>query len=128
MISAIGAPSASDTSSFLVTGSNTRALKSGLLLYTDSGRGSVPFSGGTLCIGNTPAKRSIAVVDTTGTPGQCDGTLSIDMNAFATGSLGGSPLPSLTVPGTQINCQFWARDTIASGALLTDALEYFVCE
>jgi hypothetical protein len=128
MISAMGAPSASDSSPFLVTGSNTRALKFGLLLYTDSGRGSLPFSGGTLCIGNTPAKRSIAVVDTTGTPGQCDGTLSIDMNAFARGSLGGNPLPSLTVPGTQINCQFWARDTIANGALLTDALEYFVCD
>jgi hypothetical protein len=128
MISAAGAPSASDSSSFLVTGSNTRALKFGLLLYTDSGRGNLPFSGGTLCIANTAVKRSVAVADTTGTPGQCDGTLAIDMNAFAAGALGGNPLPSLTVPGTQVNCQFWGRDTIANGALLTDALEYFVCE
>ena len=57
---------------------------------------------------------------------QCDGTLSIDMNAFAVGALGGNPLPSLTVPGTQVNCQFWGRDTLANGALLSDALEYFV--
>jgi hypothetical protein len=128
MISAAGAPSASDTSPFLVTGSNTRALKFGLLLYTDSGRGNSPFSGGTLCIGSTAVKRSVAVADTTGTPGQCDGTLSIDMNAFAAGALGGNPLPSLRIPGTQVNCQFWGRDTIANGALLTDALEYFVCE
>jgi hypothetical protein len=28
----------------------------------------------------------------------------------------------------EINCQFWGRDTIASGALLSDALEYFVCD
>jgi hypothetical protein len=98
------------------------------LLYTDSGRGSLPFSGGTLCIASAPIKRSIAVTDTTGTPGQCDGTLSIDMNAFAAGAVGGNPLPSLTIPGTQVNCQFWGRDTIANGALLTDALEYFVCE
>ena len=48
------------------------------------------------------------------------------MNAFAVGALGGNPLPSLTIPGTQLNCQFWGRDTLANGALLTDALEYFV--
>jgi hypothetical protein len=123
-----GVPSASASGPFVVSASGSRALKSGLLLYTDSGRGSLPFSGGTLCIASAPVKRSIAVTDTAGTPGHCDGTLSIDMNAFATGTLGGNPLPSLTIPGTQVNCQFWGRDTIANGALLTDALEYFVCE
>jgi hypothetical protein len=123
-----GMPSASSTGPFVVSASNTKALKSGLLLYTDSGRGSLPFSGGTLCIASAPVKRSVAVTDTSGTPGHCDGTLSIDMNAFATGALGGNPLASLTVPGTQVNCQFWGRDTLANGALLTDALEYFVCD
>jgi hypothetical protein len=121
-------PSASASGPFVVSASGTKALKSGLLLYTDSGRGSLPFSGGTLCIASAPVKRSVAVTDTSGTPGHCDGTLSIDMNAFATGALGGNPLASLTVPGTQVNCQFWGRDTLANGALLTDALEYFVCD
>jgi hypothetical protein len=125
---ATGRPGPARSRRFVVRATNTKALKFGLLLYTDSGRASLPFSGGTLCIGNAPLKRSIAVADTSGTPGQCDGTLSIDMNAFANGALGGSPLPSLTIPGTQVNCQFWGRDTIANGPMLSDALEYFVCD
>ncbi len=47
------------------------------------------------------------------------------MNAFAVGALGGNPLPSLTIPGTQVNCQSWARDT-PGNSLLSDALEWFV--
>jgi len=125
-IGSTGAPSSSSSSGFTVSATDTRALKAGLLLYTDSGPGNTPFSGGVLCINTAPLKRSVAVVDTSGTAGQCNGTLSIDMNAFAVGALGGNPLPSLTVPGTQVNCQFWGRDTLANGALLSDALEYFV--
>ena len=105
----------------------TKAGKAGLLLYTDAGRGSAPFAGGTLCLANGPVKRALAVFDTTGTPGQCDGALALDVNAFAAGALGGNPLPSLSVPGTQVNCQFWGRDT-PGNALLTDALEYTVCD
>ena len=121
-----GSSSASLVSGFTISASNTRGTQAGLLLYTDSGGASVPFSGGTLCLNVVPLKRSVAVVDSNGTPGHCNGTLSIDMNTFAAGLLGGNPLPSLAVPGTQVNCQFWGRDTIANGALLSDALEYFV--
>ena len=126
VISSMGTPSSTSGSGFSVSATNTKALKAGLLMYTDSGRGYSPFSGGTLCLNAAPLKRSIAVIDTSGTPGQCDGTLSIDMNAFASGVLGGNPLPTLSVPGTQVNCQFWGRDTIANGALLSDALEYVI--
>jgi hypothetical protein len=125
-IRSTGTPRATSGSGFTVSADNTRATRAGLLVYTDSGRGNTPFSGAILCVGTMPLMRSISVIDTTGTPGQCDGTLSIDMNAFAVGALGGTPLPSLTLPGTRVNCQFWGRDTVAHGALLSDALEYFV--
>ena len=125
-IASIGAPSATAGSGFTVSAVNTRALRAGLLIYTDSGRANVPFLGGTLCINTSPLRRTVAVIDTAGTPGQCDGVLSLDMNCFAAGACGGNPLSSLTVPGTRINCQYWGRDTIANGALLSDALEYFV--
>ena len=125
-ITGSGIPSATSGSGFTVDATNTGALKAGLLLYSDSGRATFPFSGGTLCLNPAPLKRSSVVIDTGGTPGQCDGSLSIDMNAFAVGTLGGTPLASLTVVGTKLNCQFWGRDTIANGALLSDALEYFV--
>ena len=120
-----GCPSAAQPNGFMVQATNTKALKAGLLIYTDSGRGNAPFSGGTLCL-NTPVKRSIAVLDTSGTPSQCNGTLSLDMNCFAAGICGGNPAAYLSVPGTVVNCQFWGRDTVANGALLSDALEYFV--
>jgi hypothetical protein len=122
-----GGPSATASSGFVVLAENAKARKAGLLLYSDSGRGNAPFAGGLLCLATSPIKRSLAVFDTTGTPGQCDGVLAFDMNAFAAGALGGNPLASLSVPGTQVNCQFWGRDT-PGNALLSDALEYFVCE
>jgi len=122
-----GEPSASATSGFVVHAQNAKAGKAGLLLYTDAGRGNAPFAGGILCLATNPLKRTLAVFDTVGTPGQCDGVLAFDMNAFAAGALGGNPLASLAIPGTQVNCQFWGRDTLGN-ALLSNALEYFVCE
>jgi hypothetical protein len=123
-ISTFGAPSAAATSGFVILAGPARSNRSGILLYTDQGAGAAPFSGGTLCLA-PPVRRTPASLETTGTGG-CDGVLSIDMNAFAAGALGGNPIPSLSIPGTLIDCQFWGRDTLANGALLTDALEYFV--
>jgi hypothetical protein len=125
-IESTGLPSSSAMSGFTVFANWTRATKAGLLIYTDAGRGNSPFQGGLLCIEPGAVKRSVAVLDKVGTAG-CDGVLSIDMNAFAHGLLGGNPLPSLMVPGTFVNCQFWGRDT-PGNSLLSDALEYRVCD
>ena len=121
-----GVPSASAGSGFTVNASSSKGTKCGLLLYGDDGpaQPAFPFSGGLLCVA-PQIKRSVGVCDATGTPGACDGVLAIDMNAFATGALGGNPLPSLLVPGTQVNCQFWGRDT-PGNSLLSDALQYVV--
>ena len=123
-IGAAGSPSATASSGFVISSQGAKAGKAGLLLYGDSGRATLPFSGGTLCVA-PPVRRTTAVVDTQGTPPACDGVLSIDMNAFASGQLGGNPQPSLTVAGTVIDCQFWGRDT-PGNALLSDAAEYVV--
>jgi hypothetical protein len=125
-IGASGAPSASAGSGFTVSTTSSKGTKCGLVLYGDAGPAQppFPFNGGVLCIAPT-VRRSIGICDSTGTPGACDGTLALDMNAFATGALGGNPLASLLVPGTQINCQFWGRDT-PGNSLLSDALEYVV--
>ena len=110
----------------LISASNAKAQKFGLLLYTDSGPANAPFSGGVLCLASMPLRRSVAIADSVGTPGLCDGVLAIDMNAFASGALGGNPLASLQTQGTPVNAQFWARDTTSNGALLSDAIEYSV--
>ena len=49
------------------------------------------------------------------------------MNAFASGGLGGFPLPALRQPGRTVVCQWWTRDaTDPFGSGLTDALEFTV--
>ena len=126
-ISSTGMPSSTATSGFVVTATGTKAQKFGLLLYTDRGPASLPFQGGTLCLVSQNLRRSVAIGDSTGTPPACDGTMSIDMNAFAQDLLGGNPAAYLKIAGTQINCQFWGRDTLANGSLLSDALVYGIC-
>jgi hypothetical protein len=126
-ISGLGMPSATATSGFVVTATGTKAQKFGLLIYTDRGPASLPCQGGTLCLVSQNLRRSVAIGDSTGTPPACDGTMAIDMNAFAQGLLGGNPAAYLRVAGTQINCQFWGRDTLANGSLLSDALVYGIC-
>ena len=124
-----GVPSASSSSGFTVSLQNAKARKYGMMLYTDASPAipAIAFQGGLLCLKVTPSlSRTVMVQDTLGTPGQCDGVLSIDMNAFAAGALGGNPLSSLSQVGTMVSCQFWARDSVANGSLLSDAILYSV--
>ncbi len=126
MITMTGFPSATATSGFTVTGSNMAGLALGVLVYSDQGSANLPFLGGSLCINNH--RRAVGVVDTLGTSGQCNGSISIDMNSFRAGLLGGDPLPSLSIPGTTVHCQYWGRDTANTfGVLLSGAFKYFVC-
>jgi subtilisin family serine protease len=126
MLTMAGTPSASATGGFIVSASNTSGGQIGLLIYTDAGPANVPFLGGRLCLNGV--KRTVPVPETTGTPGQCNGTLAIDMNLFRAGFIGGNPSASLSVPGTQIRCQFWGRDSAGTfGSLLSSGMDYIVC-
>jgi len=129
-IGSSGTPSASAGSGFFVNATNMINNKSCLLFYGVTGQGNAPFQGGTLCV-KAPIRRTPGT--TTGgnpPPNDCSGVPSIDMNLFAVGGLGGSPLPSLTVIGTVVNCQWWGRDpgfAAPNNTQLSDGLEYTIC-
>jgi hypothetical protein len=129
-IASSGVASASNATFFKVRGENVRNQKSGLLFYGVSGAAGTPFQGGTLCV-KSQIKRTPGVVSG-GTPSpanDCSGIYSIDMNAFAAGLLGGSPLPALSVAGTPVNCQWWGRDPgfpAPNNTTLTNGLAYTV--
>jgi hypothetical protein len=125
-ISSSGYASASQSSGFVIETTGARPGKYGLLLYGADGPSSAPFSGGTLCIA-APVRRGPITAAVGGTTGaNCDARFSIDWNAFASGALGGNPQAYLTASGQRVNVQWWGRDSLTSGSLLSDAIEYLV--
>jgi hypothetical protein len=127
-----GSPSATASSGFTVSASPARANKTGILLYSSAGAGNIPFpSGGHILCMNTPVRR--AGPTDSGGVSLCDGAFAIDMNAFAQGvwmppggQMPNNPAPFLLVVGQQVNCQWWGRDSVATGSFMSAALEYLV--
>ena len=123
-IGAAGRPQATASSGFSISAGPARQNKSGLLIYSNQGPDSAAFQGGTLCV-RPPVRRTTTV--NSGGASLCGGAFSIDMNAFASGGLGGNPQAFLSLPGSKVYAQFWGRDTLATGSFLSDAVCYIVC-
>jgi hypothetical protein len=100
----------------------------------------VPFEGGTLCISANDLRRG-GPTDSQGSPGgsTCDGEFALDMNAFAAsawvvpdcaGSPSGlapyNPAAYLQSAGQEVYCQFWGRDTLATGSFVSSGLRYTI--
>jgi hypothetical protein len=108
---------------------NTSALGTGL-----------PFQGGTLCV-NPSAIRRAGPTNSEGTPGgaSCDGEFVLDMNAFAAGAWvvpdcagmpsglpPNNPAAFLLNAGQDVFCQYWGRDSVATGSFLSSGLKYTI--
>jgi catechol 2,3-dioxygenase-like lactoylglutathione lyase family enzyme len=128
-ISATGTPSPA-TSGFVVKATNMINNKPCLLFYGTTGQAATPFQGGHLCV-MAPLKRT-PILSSGGNapPNDCSGAPQIDMNCFAAGLCGGSPLAGLHTPGNVVRCQWWGRDPsypAPNNTQLSNALEYTVC-
>jgi uncharacterized membrane protein len=129
VISATGVPSAANVWTFVVRASSVLNQTAGLFFYKVGGGGaSIPFQGGTLCVGPSGIRRT-PVVTSGGTPApphDCSGAYTLDVNAFAHGQLGGNPDPALLTPGTIYRMQAWGRDqgfAAPNNTSLSNALE-----
>jgi len=121
-IASVGAPSLSVGDNFQVTASNVLSHKSGLLLWSLNSN-SIPFGGGTLCIG--PLFHRTALQNSGGNPPplDCSGAYSFH---FSQSYLNAQAL----TPGVTVYCQFYSRDPgflAPQNIGLTDALSFTIC-
>ena len=120
-----GVPSATSSSGHSIVASNLPGQQSALIFYGVSGPVSTPWGAGSsfLCVKSPTERTPTATVG--GTGGACDGTLSIDWNAYrATHPTSvGQPFS----PGDQVWAQAWYRDPPAPKTTsLSNALTFFV--
>ncbi len=121
-MSASGVASASATSGYVVTTSNIEGLRQTNTFYSVLGprTPATPFGAGLLCV-KTPTQR-IGSVLASGTPGQCNGSVSIDVLAWAQAHPGAQGMPFTL--GTTLNFQCAIRDPLSPGTrVMSDALQ-----
>jgi probable HAF family extracellular repeat protein len=116
-------PSASLQTPSVITVNNVEGQKSGLFFYSVAGRNNLTWAPGStsfFCV-KVPVQRAALQVST-GQTAQCNGTLTLDWNAFrsANPTAIGAPWSA----GTKVQMQGWFRDPPAAKTTnLSDALE-----
>ncbi len=121
-MSALGVASASATSGFVVRASNIEGQRQTNTFYGVFGPRTppTPFGAGFLCV-RTPTQR-MSTVPASGTPGVCDGSVSIDVLAWAQAHPAAQGVPYAF--GTTLNFQCAIRDPQSPGArVMSDALQ-----
>jgi hypothetical protein len=124
-IASSGLPSASEPSGFVISVSNIEGRRAALLFYGVSNVGFAPLPWGAstsyLCV--EPPTQRTPPRDSGGTPGQCDGALALDWNAFVASSPHALGLPFSA--GDTCFAQAWFRDPPSPKSThLSDALRF----
>jgi uncharacterized delta-60 repeat protein len=121
-MSASGVASAAATSGYFVTTSNIEGQRQTNTFYSLLGpkTPATPFGAGLLCV-KAPTQR-IGSVQAGGTPGLCDGSVSIDVLAWAQTHPNGQGVPYTA--GTTLDFQCAIRDPLSPGTrVMSDAIQ-----
>lgn len=123
-LSTNGFPSSGENAGFTLFTSDVPNQSAGFVFYGFDGASELPFEGGTLCV--ALGLRRGPTLASGGSPAgsDCTGSFSLDMNAYASGALGGAPHIGLSLIGQQVNVQILGRDN--GNVFLTNALQYTV--
>jgi len=128
LISAAGFPSASAPSGFTLSAAGVEGDKFGLFYFGTNGRAASPWGNGTSFQCVVPPVSRAGTLTGTGTPGQCDGSFSQDLNALWCPTC---PKPAKNPgAGAVVQAQLWYRDplnTSNQSTSLSDAVEFEVC-
>jgi hypothetical protein len=126
-ISGSGTPDANAGSGFTISLSTVEGQKQGILFYGITSAIAQPWATGStsfLCV-KAPTQR-MGVQNTGGTLNACDGSLSVDWNAFIASNPGALGNPFLA--GQPVYAQGWFRDPPAPKTTsLSNALQFTVC-
>jgi len=126
-LSATGRPSASAATSFVVTASGVEGQKTGLVFYGTNGAQASPWGGGStsfLCVAS-PRQRTVTQ-SSGGTSGSCDGSFTLDWNAYVTANPSALGVPFGVGDGVWL--QAWFRDPPSPQATsLSNAIAASVC-
>jgi hypothetical protein len=106
LLSPSGTPSASAASGFVVDATGVEGVKDGLYFYGFNGAQANPWGNSTSYQCVVPPTIRTPTLNSGGTLGACNGTISRDMNAFWS-SAAPSKQPA---PGQQVWLQLWFRD------------------
>jgi hypothetical protein len=121
-LSASGSASATAPTGFDLTATGMEGAKDGLFFFGTNGRQANPWGNGTSYQCVVPPVNRGGILQGTGTPGQCDGMFSQDLNARWTAKPNQNP-----GAGATVQAQLWYRDpfnTSNQTTSLSDAIEF----
>ena len=125
-IDATGTPTTSRASGFDITVTGVEGQRNGMIFYGTSASAVAWAIGNTSYICVAPTVQRTAIINSGGTLGGCDGTLTLDFNAFmsANPTAFGSPFTT----GAIFYAQGWFRDPGAvKGTNLSNGLRFRLC-
>lgn len=115
-----GVASLAKPGAFVIRAEALQPGQLGLAFFGTTGPASLPFLGGTMCVGSPIYRLGAAA---TGGSTACSGTLAYPLSALLA-----HPAGSLLTPGTAVHCQAWFRDPPSAFQVgLTNGLTFTVC-